>query len=190
MVPTAVTIAAHIPGVAREVQHLLSSNRLRCYSSRDVVGVEMGGALKNVMAIAVGASDGLGFGYNSRAGLITRGLAEITRLAVVKGANPLTLQGLAGIGDLVLTCTSDLSRNRTVGYRLGSGEKLPDILASTVTVAEGVLTTRSAHMLSKQLSVESPIIENTYRVLYEDLDPLQGLENLMSRPLKEELVFV
>lgn len=185
--PTAVTVASHIASVATDVQVQLSTNRLRCYTSRDVVGVEMGGALKNVMAIAVGAADGLGFGHNARAGLITRGLAEITRLAVQRGANPLTLQGLAGIGDLVLTCTGDLSRNRTVGYRLGRGEKLDDILGSTVTVAEGVLTTRSAHMLSQKLGVDSPIIENTYRVLYEKLDLREALENLMTRPLKAEL---
>ena len=187
-IPTAVTVASHIAGVAREVQQLMSTNRFRCYASRDVVGVEMGGALKNVMAIAVGAADGLGFGHNARAGLITRGLAEVTRLAVRRGANPLTLQGLAGIGDLVLTCTGELSRNRTVGYRLGQGETLEHILGSTVTVAEGVLTTRSAHMLAVKLDVDAPIIENTYRVLYENLPLLQGLENLMTRPLKDELV--
>lgn len=188
-IPTAVTIASHISSVAVEAQHLLSSSehRFRCYASRDVVGVEMGGALKNVMAIATGAADGLGFGHNARAGLITRGLAEITKLAVRKGANPLTLQGLAGMGDLVLTCTGDLSRNRQVGLRLGRGEKLSDILSSRVTVAEGVLTTRSAWMLAQQLEVEVPIIENCYRVLYEELPLLDALQNLMERPLGSEL---
>ena len=188
-IPTAVTIASHISSVAVEAQHLLSSSehRFRCYASRDVVGVEMGGALKNVMAIATGAADGLGFGHNARAGLITRGLAEITRLAVRKGANPLTLQGLAGMGDLVLTCTGDLSRNRQVGLRLGRGEKLSAILSSRVTVAEGVLTTRSAWMLAEKLEVEVPIIENCYRVLYEELPLLDALQNLMERPLGSEL---
>ena len=188
-IPTAVTVASHISSVAIEAQHLMSSaeHRFRCYASRDVVGVEMGGALKNVMAIATGAADGLGFGHNARAGLITRGLAEITKLAVRKGANPLTLQGLAGMGDLVLTCTGDLSRNRQVGLRLGRGEKLSDILGSRVTVAEGVLTTRSAWMLAEKLGVEVPIIENCYRVLYEELPLLDALQNLMERPLGSEL---
>ena len=188
-IPTAVTVASHIASVAVETQHLMSSSqfRFRCYASRDVVGVEMGGALKNVMAIATGAADGLGFGHNARAALITRGLAEITKLAVRKGANPLTLQGLAGMGDLVLTCTGDLSRNRQVGLRLGRGERLSDITGSAVTVAEGVLTTRSAWMLAEQLGVDVPIIENCYRVLYEDLPLLDALQNLMERPLGSEL---
>lgn len=188
-IPTSVTIASHIASVAVEAQHIMSSaeHRFRCYASRDVVGVEMGGALKNVMAIATGAADGLGFGHNARAGLITRGLAEITRLAVRKGANPLTLQGLAGMGDLILTCTGDLSRNRQVGLRLGRGEKLQAILSSRVTVAEGVLTTRSAWMLAQELGVEVPIIENCYRVLYEELPLLDALQNLMERPLGSEL---
>ena len=187
--PTAVTVASHMPWVGREVQTLLSSNRFRCYTTRDVVGVEMGGALKNVMAICVGAGDGLGFGHNVRAGLITRGLAEITRMAVRKGADPLTLQGLAGMGDLVLTCTGDLSRNRTVGVRLGKGETLEEIQRGAVTVAEGVLTSRSAWMLAQQLGVGErvPIIEQAYRVLYEGKNLATALEDLMSRPLKDEL---
>ena len=149
--PTAVTIAARDTQLARELQRALSTDRLRCYATQDVIGVELGGALKNVMAIATGAADGLGFGFNARAGLITRGLGEITRMAVKKGANPLTLQGLAGMGDLVLTCTGDLSRNRTVGLRLGQGEPIAAILASMTAVAEGVLTSRSAHLLGEQL---------------------------------------
>jgi glycerol-3-phosphate dehydrogenase (NAD(P)+) len=140
------------------------------------------------MAIAVGAADGLGFGHNARAGLITRGLAEITRLAVRKGANPLTLQGLAGMGDLVLTCTGDLSRNRTVGLRLGRGETIEQILGSMSAVAEGVLTSRSAHRLAESLGVDAPIIAHTYRALHEGLAPRAALEGLMSRPLKDELV--
>ncbi len=187
--PTAVTIASHIASVAVEAQHLMASpeHRFRCYASRDVVGVEMGGALKNVMAIATGAADGMGFGHNARAALITRGLAEITKLAVRKGANPLTLQGLAGMGDLVLTCTGDLSRNRQVGLRLGRGETLEQILSGRVTVAEGVLTCRSAWQLAQQLEVEAPIIENCYRVLYEQRPLVDALSDLMHRPLGMEL---
>jgi glycerol-3-phosphate dehydrogenase (NAD(P)+) len=185
--PTAVTIAALDRKVARHVQKALSSERLRCYASTDVIGVEMGGALKNVIAIAVGAADGLGFGHNARAGLITRGLGELTRLAVKKGANPLTMQGLAGMGDLVLTCTGDLSRNRTVGIRLGQGEPIDAILRSMDAVAEGVLTSRSAHRLAEFLGVDAPIISHTYRVVHESLPPRDALESLMTRPLKDEL---
>lgn len=186
--PTAVTIASLDRRLARVVQAELSTDRFRCYSSNDIVGVEMGGALKNVIAIAVGTADGLGFGHNSRAGLITRGLGEITRLAVKKGANPLTLQGLAGIGDLVLTCTGDLSRNRTVGLRLGHGETIGEILGSMHAVAEGVLTSRSAHRLAAKLGVDTPIISNTYLALHENLAPRAALDALMNRPLKDELL--
>ncbi|MSP90806.1 MAG: NAD(P)-dependent glycerol-3-phosphate dehydrogenase [Myxococcales bacterium] len=185
--PTAVTVAARSARLARWLQKELSGNRFRCYASNDVEGVEVGGALKNVIAIAVGAADGLGFGHNARAGLITRGLAEITRIAVRKGANPLTLQGLSGIGDLVLTCTGDLSRNRTVGLRLGRGESIGAILASMTAVAEGVLTSRSAWRLTQELGVEAPILEQTYRVLHEGLAPLDALRNLMGRELKDEI---
>jgi glycerol-3-phosphate dehydrogenase (NAD(P)+) len=186
--PTAVTIASVDRTLARFVQQELSTDRFRCYASNDVIGVEMGGALKNVMAIATGAADGLGFGHNARAALITRGLAEITRLAVKKGGNPLTMQGLAGIGDLVLTCTGDLSRNRTVGLRLGRGETMAQILDSMTAVAEGVLTSRSAFRLAQQLGVDVPIIENTYRVVHEGLAPMDALNALMTRSLKDELV--
>ncbi|CAK0748951.1 hypothetical protein CVIRNUC_001873 [Coccomyxa viridis] len=147
--PTAVTIASKDDEVASRVQDLLSTNRFRCYRTTDVQGVELGGALKNVLAIGCGISDGLGFGCNGRAALITRGLAEMTRLAVALGAHPLTMQGLAGMGDLVLTCTGDLSRNRTVGIRLGKGEQLKDIIDSMKAVAEGVLTSKSTHQLAK-----------------------------------------
>ncbi len=188
--PTAVTVASFMPRVGHEVQELLSSRRFRCYTTRDVVGVEMGGALKNVMAICTGAATGLGFGNNARAGLITRGLGEISRMAVRKGANPLTLQGLAGMGDLVLTATSDMSRNFTVGKRLGAGETLDEIMGSTVTVAEGVLTSRSAWRLAQKLGVadQVPIIEAAYRVLWEGMDMGEALEGLMSRPLKDEWI--
>ncbi len=185
--PTAVTVASHEPALAREIQHLMSNNRFRCYASNDVIGVEMGGALKNVMAIATGCADGLGFGHNARAGIITRGLAEISRIALRKGGNPLTLQGLSGMGDLVLTCTGDLSRNRTVGLRLGKGETLDQILASSVTVAEGVLTSRAAWRLAQKMEVEAPIIEQTYRVVHEGMPPLEAMERLMTRPLKDEI---
>ena len=186
--PTAVTIASVDRNLARFVQQELSTDRFRCYASNDVIGVEMGGALKNVMAIATGASDGLGFGHNARAAMITRGLAEITRLAVKKGGNPLTMLGLAGIGDLVLTCTGDLSRNRSVGLRLGQGETMAQILASMTAVAEGVLTSSSAFRLAQQLGVDVPIIENTYRVVHEGLAPMDALNALMTRSLKDELV--
>lgn len=185
--PTAVTIAALDRKLAHHLQKELSNDRLRCYATNDVIGVEMGGALKNVMAIATGAADGLGFGFNARAALITRGLSEITRVAVKKGGNPLTMQGLAGMGDLVLTCTGDLSRNRTVGLRLGRGESIEQILGSMSAVAEGVLTSRSAHRLCEQLGVDAPIIHNTYRVVHEGLPPLEALASLMSRSLKDEL---
>ncbi len=185
--PTAVTIAATDRKLTRYLQKELSSDRFRCYASNDVIGVEMGGALKNVMAIAVGTADGLGFGSNARAALITRGLAEITRLAVRKGGNPLTSQGLAGMGDLVLTCTGDLSRNRTVGLRLGKGETIAEILGSMTAVAEGVLTSRSAWRLAQAHGVDVPIIETTYRVVHEGMTPLAALEHLMSRELKDEL---
>jgi len=185
--PTAVTIASVHLKLARELQKELSGERFRCYATTDVIGVEVGGALKNVIAIATGAADGLGFGHNARAGLITRGLAEITRIAVKKGANPLTLQGLAGMGDLVLTCTGDLSRNRTVGLRLGRGEKIGDIVASMNAVAEGVLTSKSAWRLAQKLGCDVPIIEYTYRVIHEGMAPLEALERLMTRELKDEL---
>jgi glycerol-3-phosphate dehydrogenase (NAD(P)+) len=186
--PTVLTIASHDSRLARELQQTLSTDRFRCYASSDVIGVEMGGALKNVIAIATGTADGMGFGHNARAGMITRGLGEITRMAVKKGANPLTLQGLAGMGDLVLTCTGDLSRNRTVGLRLGQGEPIAAILASMTAVAEGVLTSRSAHLLGEQLGVETPIITQTYRVLHEGLAPVSALQILMTRSLKDELI--
>jgi glycerol-3-phosphate dehydrogenase (NAD(P)+) len=157
------------------------------YWTDDVVGVEIGGALKNVVAIAAGIADGLGFGHNTRAALITRGLAEITRLAVKLGANPLTLSGLGGMGDLVLTCTGDLSRNRTVGLELGRGRALPEILAGMKEVAEGVRTTRSAHDLARREGVDMPIVEQVHAVLYDGKAPLAAVSELMGRPQKHEL---
>eukprot|EP00879_Flechtneria_rotunda_P014388 GHRR01015035.1.p1 GENE.GHRR01015035.1~~GHRR01015035.1.p1 ORF type:complete len:328 (+),score=74.40 GHRR01015035.1:273-1256(+) len=186
--PTLVTIAAHEETVAARVQQLLSTHRFRCYRTTDVTGVELGGALKNVLAIACGISDGLNMGNNARAALITRGLNEITRLAVALGSNPLTLGGLAGMGDLVLTCTGDLSRNRTVGLRLGQGEKLQNIQAGMHgAVAEGVLTSKSAYNLSRKLRVECPIIEGIYKVIHEGADAITVVQESMSRELKPEI---
>ncbi|KAK9846407.1 hypothetical protein WJX81_003265 [Elliptochloris bilobata] len=185
--PTVVTVAAVDDMVAARAQYLLSTPRFRCYRTTDVQGVELGGALKNVLAIACGINDGLGFGCNGRAALITRGLSEMTRLAVALGAHPLTMGGLAGMGDLVLTCTGELSRNRTVGLRIGKGEKLADIVKGMTAVAEGVLTSRSAHALAQRLGVEAPIIEGIYRVIHEDADPVAVVTEVMSRDLRAEV---
>jgi len=185
--PTAVTVAAHWERIAKQVQTWFGSSYFRLYTSPDVVGVELGGAVKNVIAIGAGIAEGLGFGSNSRAALVTRGLLEISRLAVKKGANPLTLSGLSGMGDLVLTCTGDLSRNRQVGLELGRGKKLEDILASMSMVAEGVINARSVHDLAQKLKVEMPICESVYRVLYEGLPVRECVTQLMSRDPKPEL---
>ena len=186
-IPTAVTIAARTVEVAQQVQTTFATSYFRVYTSYDVVGAELGGAVKNVMAIAAGISDGLGLGYNTRAALITRGVAEIQRLATRLGANPKTFMGLAGIGDLVLTCTGKLSRNWTVGHKLGQGMKLEAILSETRTVAEGVRTTKSVYNLSRKIGVEMPIAEQIYRILYEDLEPKEALHVLMSRDLRQEM---
>jgi glycerol-3-phosphate dehydrogenase (NAD(P)+) len=185
--PTAVVMASRDRAVAERCAALFQAERFRVYTSDDVAGVELGGALKNVMAIAAGVADGMGLGHNSRAALITRGLAEISRLAVRKGANPLTLAGLAGMGDLVLTCTGDQSRNRTVGMGLGRGKKLAEILAEMKQVAEGVKTTKSAYDLSRRLGVEMPITHAMYRLIYEDTPARETLAELMGRAPKHEL---
>ena len=184
--PTAVAVAAENKGVADTVQRLFSTEYFRVYTNADVMGVELGGALKNVIALAAGVSDGLGFGYNTRAALITRGLAEIARLGETKGALPATFAGLAGMGDLVLTCTGDLSRNRKVGMELGQGRKLNEILGAMHMVAEGVKTTLSAYQLARKLGVEVPIIEQMYQILYADKSPRQAVTDLMQRVLKAE----
>jgi glycerol-3-phosphate dehydrogenase (NAD(P)+) len=184
--PTAVAVAAENKDVADTVQKLFSTEYFRVYTNNDVMGVELGGALKNVIALAAGVSDGLGFGYNTRAALITRGLAEIARLGEAKGALPATFAGLAGMGDLVLTCTGDLSRNRKVGMELGQGRKLNDILGSMHMVAEGVKTTLSAYQLARKLGAEVPIIEQMYQILYADKSPRQAVTDLMQRVLKAE----
>lgn len=186
-VPTAVTLAGDDLQTAKAVQHVISTGYFRIYTSLDKIGVEIAGASKNVIALAAGVSDGMSFGYNSRAALITRGLAEITRLGVKMGSNPLTFLGLAGIGDLLLTCTGDLSRNRTVGIQLGQGRRIKDILAEMRMVAEGVKTAKSIHFLARRIGVEMPICEQVYRVLYEVKDPRVVVRELMERDLKHEL---
>ncbi len=185
--PTAVTIAASDQRLAKRLQNLFSTDYFRVYASLDMIGVQLGGALKNVMAIAAGISDGLGFGHNSRAALITRGLAEMARLGVRLGANPLTFAGLAGLGDLVLTCTGDLSRNRQVGLKLGQGLSIENILKEMKMVAEGVRTSRSAYHMSEKYKVDMPITVQVYKVLYEGLDPRAAVRELLTRPLKQEL---
>ncbi|MFP2911503.1 NAD(P)H-dependent glycerol-3-phosphate dehydrogenase [Pyxidicoccus sp. 3LFB2] len=185
--PTVVTIAAHWDKVAVRCQKALQTETFRSYTSTDVVGVQYGGALKNVIAIAAGMADGLGMGHNARAAIITRGLAEITRLAVRKGANPLTLSGLSGMGDLVLTCTGELSRNRHVGMELGKGRKLPDILAEMKEVAEGVKTARSARDLELKTGVELPICHQVYLIAYEGKSAKAAVVDLMTRQPKSEL---
>jgi len=185
--PTAVTVAFDEPAVAGLVQREFSSESLRLYTSTDVIGVELGGALKNVVAIAAGIAVGVGLGYNSTAALITRGIAEITRLAVACGGRRETLAGLSGLGDLVLTCTGTLSRNRTVGVELGHGRKLPDILASLGgKVAEGVHTTRAALGLARQRRIEMPITEQMELIFEEGKDPREAIKDLMLRPGKHE----
>jgi glycerol-3-phosphate dehydrogenase (NAD(P)+) len=184
--PTAVSVAGHDADMVAAAQKAFTTDRFRVYSTEDVVGVELGGALKNVVAIAAGISDGLGFGHNTRAGLITRGLAEISRLAISKGANPLTLAGLSGMGDLVLTCTGDLSRNRNVGLQIGQGKSLKDILGSMQMVAEGVRTAKSANELSERVGVDMPITREVYAMLYEDKPPLKAVVDLMTRPMRAE----
>jgi glycerol-3-phosphate dehydrogenase (NAD(P)+) len=185
-IPSAVTLASENQPLAREVQQILSTPFFRVYTNADVAGVELGGALKNVIAIAAGISDGLRFGYNTRAALITRGLAEITRLALKMGADRLTLSGLSGLGDLILTCTGELSRNRTVGIRLGRGEPLEEITRDMRTVAEGIRTAESAHDLSGKMRVSMPITEQVYNILRGLKNPKDAVMELMTRDLKDE----
>ncbi len=184
--PTAVVVASESAELARAVQELLTRPSFRVYTSGDVVGVELGGALKNVIAIAAGIADGLGFGDNTKAALITRGLAEIQRLGITYGAEPQTFAGLSGLGDLVATCMSRYSRNRAVGERLARGEPLELILASTPMVAEGVPTARSAYELSRRAAVEMPIVEQVHAILFERKDPKVALQELLLRSAKPE----
>jgi glycerol-3-phosphate dehydrogenase (NAD(P)+) len=185
--PTATVVASTNIEVASAIQQAVSSENFRAYTNADIIGVELGGALKNVVAIAVGMSDGLGYGDNSRAALITRGLMEITRLGISAGAIPLTFSGLAGMGDLVATCTSQLSRNRFVGQELAKGRSLEDIRSSMSGIAEGVDTTVATLRLADNLGVEMPIAEQVYRVLFEGLEVKKVVRALMERELKPEL---
>lgn len=184
--PTAVTIACRDLSQAERLQDLFSTDLFRVYISDDLTGVQLCGALKNVIAIGAGAADGLGFGLNARAALITRGLAEITRLGVAMGANPMTFAGLSGIGDLVLTCTGDLSRNRTLGLQIGKGKSLTEITEGMNMVAEGVKTTISAYELARKIGVDMPIVDQVYETLYKNKDPLSAVKELMTRELKRE----
>ena len=184
--PTAVTLACRVESYAISVQQSISCPWFRCYTSTDVIGAELGGALKNVIAIAVGICDGLDFGQNARAALMTRGLREITRLGVVLGAEPMTFLGLAGMGDLVLTCTGDLSRNRTVGLELARGRSLEEIVGSMNQVAEGVRTTRAACALAELHGVDMPISQGVKRVLDGEISPAEAADQVMNRQLRSE----
>lgn len=185
--PTAVVIASENREAAQKAQEIFTTSYFRIYTHNDVEGVELGGAVKNVIAIATGISDGLGFGYNTRAALITRGLAEIARLGVKLGANPLTFSGLAGMGDLVLTCTGELSRNRTVGYKIGKGMTLNEATDGMRMVAEGIATAKAVYEFSRKVGVDMPIAEHVYRILYESLPAKEAVISLMSRESKKEL---
>lgn len=184
--PTAVVAASADPAAAERAQKLFQNRFFRVYTNPDVIGVELAGALKNIIALAAGMTSGLGFGHNTLAALITRGLAEMARLGQAMGASPSTFAGLAGMGDLVLTCTGDLSRNRMVGVRLGRGDSLESILADMSAVAEGVETARAAHGLAQRVGVEMPIVEQVYAILVERKDPKEALSNLMQRDPKPE----
>jgi glycerol-3-phosphate dehydrogenase (NAD(P)+) len=184
--PAAVVVAAVDAALASRLQQAVSSRELRIYTNQDPLGVQLAGAVKNVMAIAVGIADSLDMGTNARAALITRGLAELSRLVVALGGNGGTAAGLAGMGDLVLTCTGELSRNLRVGRRLGRGERLEDILSSSRAVAEGVRTTGAVRELARRGGVETPIVDEVYRILFEDGRAAEGLDRLLSRPLGSE----
>jgi len=186
-VPTVITAASKDPDCAQMVQQVFSTPWFRVYTHHDIIGAELGGAVKNVIAIAAGMIDGLGLGLNTRAALITRGLAEMIRLGQAMGADPMTFSGSAGLGDLVLTCTGDLSRNHTIGKKIGQGAKLNDLLKEMRMVAEGVKTARSVYNLSRRMGVEMPIAHAIYHILYEDLDPKEAVGMLMTRDLKSEL---
>lgn len=184
--PTAIVAASADSAAAQRVQQAFSGGRFRVYTQEDVTGVELGGALKNVMAVATGIAEGLGLGYNSRAALITRGLAEMRRLGVALGAQPATFAGLAGMGDLVLTCTGALSRNRAVGISVGQGATLDEALAGKETVAEGVYTTQSARALAAREGVDMPIVSAVHRILFEGSPARQAIGELMARELRAE----
>jgi glycerol-3-phosphate dehydrogenase (NAD(P)+) len=184
--PASVVVAGHEPALLKQVQQLFSTDRFRVYTNSDLIGVELGGALKNVIAIAAGICDGLGFGDNAKSALVTRGIVEITRFGVHCGAQEKTFHGLAGLGDLMTTCFSPHGRNRGVGMRLGQGESLPQILASMAAVAEGVNTSRSVCDLSRKLGIDMPITNVVFRVLFEGLSPREATDALMRRPVRDE----
>jgi glycerol-3-phosphate dehydrogenase (NAD(P)+) len=186
-IPSAIVAAATTEDVAQDVQALFNTPVFRVYTNTDILGVELGGALKNVMALAAGVCDGLQFGYNARAALITRGLAEIAQLGVAMGARLQTFSGLSGMGDLVLTCTGDLSRNHSVGVQLGQGKSLDEILRHLHMVAEGVTTAGSAVALGRKYQVEMPIAERVYALLHGSIEPHAAVTELMTRALKQEV---
>ncbi len=185
--PTAVTVASRQPEIAHYLQRLFSTPYFRAYTSHDVTGVELGGALKNIFAIGTGILTGMGLGDNPRAALITRGLAEMVRLGARLGANPMTLTGLSGLGDLILTCTGSQSRNFQVGAKLGQGLPLDQILAGMTMVAEGVKTSQAVYLLASRLGVEMPLVSASYKILYEGLAPKEAIKKLMARELKDEM---
>jgi glycerol-3-phosphate dehydrogenase (NAD(P)+) len=184
--PTAVALASYDTAIGKKVQEIFSNGYFRVYTNQDVIGVELAGSIKNVIAIAAGVLEGLGYGYNTMAALLTRGLAEMSRLGTAMGGDPKTFAGLAGMGDLVLTCTGGLSRNRTLGTRLGRGEKLNDIMSGLKTVAEGVKTAKAARELAKRHNVAMPVVDEVYQLLYEQKDPKRAVKDLMGRELKGE----
>jgi glycerol-3-phosphate dehydrogenase (NAD(P)+) len=186
--PATTVIAAQDTAVAKRAQGIMASATFRVYTNDDVIGVELGGALKNIVALAAGLSDGLGYGDNAKAALVSRGLAEISRLGVAMGANPLTFAGLAGLGDLVATCSSPLSRNHFVGQELAQGRPLAEITASMINVAEGISTTVAARRMAREYGVDMPITEQVYRVLFEWLDVTEAMATLMGRELKSEML--
>jgi len=185
-IPTAVTIGCKDLEVAKKMQHLFGTEMFRVYATQDVIGLEISASLKNIIAIGAGICDGLGYGLNTRAALITRGLAEIKRLGVHMGGEEATFYGLSGMGDLVLTCTGDLSRNRTVGLKLGQGKKLKTILEEMEMVAEGVKTTKSVYDLVSTMDIEMPILEQVYKILYEDKDCSKAVKDLLAREFRVE----
>jgi glycerol-3-phosphate dehydrogenase (NAD(P)+) len=185
--PTVISVGSKDQKIAGYIQHLFATPYFRVYTNNDIIGLELGGAVKNVIAIAAGIMDGLGLGLNTRAALITRGLTEMRRLGLKLGADPRTFAGIAGIGDLVLTCTGNISRNHTVGKKIGGGMKLKEILSEMRMVAEGVKTAKSVYNLSRRLGVEMPISNEVYHILYDDISPREALHRLMTRDLKHEL---
>lgn len=186
-IPTAVVIASTNENNAIKIQELFTNNYFRVYRSNDVVGVELGGSIKNVMAIGAGIIDGIGYGDNTKAALMTRGIVEIARIGKALGADTKTFSGLSGIGDLIVTCSSKHSRNRYVGEQIGKGRKLNDVIASMNMVAEGVETTKSSYLLAKNLGVDAPIINEVYQVLFDDKSPHDAIDDLMTRDIKPEI---